>query len=84
MGTDRLAVTSYVNLPNPGTLPFVQEFKDRSKPLFMIFRKGAKLQIIEGVNTYALKVLPPVPHMHALTQMGRGREEIHRPAHPRR
>lgn len=37
-----------------------QEFKDRSKPLFLIYRKGARLQTIEGVNTYALKVLPSI------------------------
>eukprot|EP00285_Hemiselmis_virescens_P005545 CAMPEP_0173378412 /NCGR_PEP_ID=MMETSP1356-20130122/1574_1 /TAXON_ID=77927 ORGANISM="Hemiselmis virescens, Strain PCC157" /NCGR_SAMPLE_ID=MMETSP1356 /ASSEMBLY_ACC=CAM_ASM_000847 /LENGTH=124 /DNA_ID=CAMNT_0014331465 /DNA_START=13 /DNA_END=387 /DNA_ORIENTATION=+ len=33
----------------------LKEFKDRSKPLFLIFRKGARVQTIEGVNTYALK-----------------------------
>ncbi len=33
-----------------------QEYKDRSKPLFMIYRKGNKVTVIEGVNTSALKV----------------------------
>ena len=41
-------------------LPFrnQQEYRDRSKPLFMIYRKGNKLTVVEGVNTSALKVPP--------------------------
>jgi hypothetical protein len=52
-------VILFPNLPDefPDRIPakLSQDFKDRSKPLFLIYRKGAKLQTIEGVNTYALK-----------------------------
>ena len=40
---------------NSDNIPAFEEFKDRSKPLFIMYRKGAKLTVVEGVNTYALK-----------------------------
>jgi hypothetical protein len=42
-------------IANSDKIPAFEEFKDRSKPLFIMYRKGAKLSVVEGVNTYALK-----------------------------
>mmetsp|Transcript_19707 Transcript_19707/g.40179 ORF Transcript_19707/g.40179 Transcript_19707/m.40179 type:complete len:125 (+) Transcript_19707:69-443(+) len=40
---------------NSDAIEAFKEHKDRSKPLFVMYRKGAKLTTIEGVNTYLLR-----------------------------
>mmetsp|Transcript_30383 Transcript_30383/g.74638 ORF Transcript_30383/g.74638 Transcript_30383/m.74638 type:complete len:125 (+) Transcript_30383:43-417(+) len=51
---ERSAAVQFV-VCNSDNVEALKEFKDRSKPLFLVFRKGNKVQTIEGVNTYQLK-----------------------------
>ncbi|KAJ1473732.1 hypothetical protein T484DRAFT_1972359 [Baffinella frigidus] len=51
---DRGAAVQFV-VANSDKIESLSEYKDRSKPLFVMWRKGTKLTIIDGVNTYALK-----------------------------
>mmetsp|Transcript_30109 Transcript_30109/g.96867 ORF Transcript_30109/g.96867 Transcript_30109/m.96867 type:complete len:170 (-) Transcript_30109:1020-1529(-) len=55
MVEEKSAAVQFV-VANSDNIQALQEFKERSKPLFMMFRKGQKLTTIEGVNTYALRV----------------------------
>mmetsp|Transcript_1152 Transcript_1152/g.2479 ORF Transcript_1152/g.2479 Transcript_1152/m.2479 type:complete len:125 (-) Transcript_1152:144-518(-) len=51
---ERSAAVQFV-VCNSDNVEAFKEYRDRSKPLFMIYRKGNKLTVIEGVNTSALK-----------------------------
>eukprot|EP00292_Cryptomonas_paramecium_P019483 CAMPEP_0113666804 /NCGR_PEP_ID=MMETSP0038_2-20120614/3081_1 /TAXON_ID=2898 /ORGANISM="Cryptomonas paramecium" /LENGTH=124 /DNA_ID=CAMNT_0000582343 /DNA_START=3 /DNA_END=377 /DNA_ORIENTATION=- /assembly_acc=CAM_ASM_000170 len=51
---ERAAALQFV-VCNSDRVDALKEYKDRSKPLFLIYRKGNKLTTVDGVSTTSLK-----------------------------